>query len=427
MLVTERIKVKWSDELHDLCHESKDLYNRANYLIRQNYFYAGDELDYQFVNYDLLYFQIKNDPSYKVLPAQLAQQTLRVLEKNWSSFFEAMKAWKANPSKFLGMPRPPKYKNRDGENVATFTNQQCWIEGGVLRFPPRMANKPGDVKTRLPDDVVISEVRLIPRGLSYIIEIVYERPEDDLQLNKKNLLSIDLGLNNIVTCADNIGDKPFVIWGGAVKSINQYYNKKKTWLQSIKDLQGYDFETKRMQRLTEKRNWKIYDYFHKVSRIIVDHCIQHDIGTIAIGYNEEWKQHSNIGKRNNQNFVSIPFLDLVKKIEYKAKLVGIDVVLTEESYTSKASFLDLDEFAWEYCTGRRLRTVSRRGVKCRCNLYKRSNGQKIHADVNAAYNIGRKAVPEAYTGGIEGLALVPRSVVVDATVVRNQTRLAILA
>jgi putative transposase len=427
MLVVERIKMKWSQGLRDLCHASKDLYNRADYLIRQNYFYAGDELDYQFVSYNLLYFQIKDDDAYKILPSQLAQQTLRVLEKNWSSYFASMKEWKANPSRFKKMPHPPNYKKKEGEFVATFTNQQCHVEDGWLRFPPRMAGKPDDVKTRLPDDTIISEVRVVPRGLSYIIEIVYERREIDLQLNKNNQLNIDLGLNNLVTCTDNIGGEPFVIRGGAVKSMNQYYNKKNARLRSIRDLQGHVFETKQMQRLAEKRNWKIADYFHKVSRYMVEHCIQHGIGMIAIGYNEDWKQHSNIGKRNNQNFVLIPFLDLVKKIEYKASLVGISVVLTEESYTSKASFLDLDEFTREGCTGRRIRSLTVKGKRCRCNLYKRTNGQKIHADVNGSYNIGRKAVPEAYAEGIEGLALVPRSVVVDTTVLRNRTKLAILA
>lgn len=422
MLITERIKVKLSREMHDLCHASKNLYNRANFLIRQNYFVLGDEIDYKFLYYDDLYFQIKNDETYKTMPAASAQQTLIMLEKNWSSFFASLKEWKANPSKFPGRPGPPRYKTKNGEFIAGFTNAQCKIKNEWLCFPPKMKNKPDDVKTRLSSDDNVREIHIIPRGLSYIIEIIHDKPEIDLHLIKKNVLGIDLGLNNLVTCTSNIGEHPFIVRGGAVKSINQYYNKKKARLQSIKDLQGYTFETKRMQLLIEKRNWKIADYMHKTSRYIVNYCIEHNIGTIAIGYNDEWKQNIDIGKRNNQNFVSIPFLDLVEKIDYKARLLGIDVVLSEESYTSKASFLDLDAFTREGCTGKRLRSISENGIKHKCNLYKRNNDQKIHGDVNGSYNIARKAIPDAFAEGIEGLALVPRSVVVGTTVPRNQTK-----
>jgi putative transposase len=204
-----------------------------------------------------------------------------------------------------------------------------------------------------------------------------------------------LGLRNTVTIANNIGEKPIAVKGGALKSINQYYNKERARLQSAYDQQGIKTGS-RLLKLTEKRNRKIKDFFHKLSRGIVKWCVGHDVGTIVVGYNGGgWKQRLNLGRRNNQNFVQIPFQKLLQQVCYKAEEAGITVLVREENHTSKCSFLDLEPLGHhEEYTGRR---ISR-------GLFRSNKGVVINADVNAAYNIIRKAFPKAFTAdGIEGV------------------------
>ncbi len=156
-------------------------------------------------------------------------------------------------------------------------------------------------------------------------------------LDKNKIIGIDLGVSNLVTIANNIGLKPIVVKGGIAKSINQYYNKERARLQSIYAKQGIK-EGKKLKKLTEKRNRKFHDYFHKVSKFVVDYCKDNNIGTIVIGHNKGWKQEVGLGNKNNQNFVQIPFNKLIEKIRYKAEEQGIRVIVREEGYTSKCSF-----------------------------------------------------------------------------------------
>jgi len=207
-----------------------------------------------------------------------------------------------------------------------------------------------------------------------------------------------------VTIVNNAGLKPVVIKGGVVKSINQFYNKAHAKYKSIKDKQDLASETKRLQNLTRKRNNKIHDLFHKISRIVIGYCITHDIGTIAIGYNKAWKQGARLGKRNTQQFVQVPFLKLVKQICYKGRLLGVNIVLVREDYTSKCSFIDGESVEkHEKYLGQRFS----RG------LFRTMTGVLINADVNAGYNIIKKAVPNAtFADGIEGEGLNPYSIAV---------------
>jgi putative transposase len=393
MRVVERVQVKYSKELSRLCHLAKNLYNFANWEVRQFLFHLGE-----FVNYYDLEVMLKGSPAYKSLPAQTSQQTLRLVARNWKAFFRAMKSWKQDPSKFTGRPRPPGYKKKDGESIAIFTNQNTRIRDGKIHFP-RKCNLPL-LKTRVTN---YQQVRVLPRGNVYIIEIVYEREEVDLKLNGKNVLGIDIGLANLVTTANNVGLQPIIVKGGVVKSTNQFYNKERARLTSIRDKQKYSFQTRKLQRLNIKRRNKMGDTFHKVSRYLVNYCVENDIGRIVIGYNAGWKQNSNLGRRNNQNFVNVPFYQLVQNIEYKAKLVGIEVTLQDESYTSKCSFLDNED------VGKHSKYLGRR---VRRGLFRSRNGTLINADVNAACNIIRKAFPETlWVDGIEGVGLHPVSVV----------------
>ena len=402
MLLTERIILKTNKQipkqhLSYLCHIAKNLYNEANYQIRQNFLKKKT-----WIRYNELYQKIKSSENYKLLPAQTSQQILRFLDRNWKSFFRTLKVWKKDPEKFSSRPRIPKYKRKDGEFVVIFTNQQCKIKNGWLHFPKKSRLSP--IRTRITNH--LHQVRIIPRGEKYVIEIIHEKEPIDLKLNGNRIVGIDLGLNNLVTVVNNAGLEPFIIKGGIVKSINQYYNKQLAKLRSIKSKQGYKFEMKRIQRLTLKRNNKIMDVFHKISRKIIQYCIEDDFGRIIIGYNQGWKQKIKMGRRTNQNFVQVPFLNLVKMIQYKALLVGMNVELVDESHTSKCSFLDGESIEHhEHYAGRRVK----RG------LFKTRSAKLINADVNGAYNIIKKAVPKAFdkVDGIEAFGVTPVSVRIE--------------
>jgi len=406
MQLTEQIQLKTAPELSHLCHLAKNLYNEANFEFRQFFFNLGE-----FVNYYDLQVMLKNTACYKALPAQTSQQILDLVVKNWKGYFAAVKEYKINPAKFLGCSKPPHYKEKKGESIAIFTNQNTRLKDGYICFPKKCHLPP--IKTRL---VQYQQVRILPQGIGYIIEIIYNAPEMDLGLNRDNVIGIDLGLNNLATIVNNIGKQPIVVKGGIVKSINQFCNKINSKLQSIKDKQGYKFQTQNQLRILKKRNNQIQDVFHKTSRWIIQYCIQNDIGTIVFGYNPEWKQEINIGHKNNQNFVQVPFAKLIQMIEYKAKLVGLQSIQQEESYTSKCSFVDNESIEKHTSySGTRLRSISIHGKKVRCNLFRRANGQYLNGDVNGAYNILRKAVPNAFAEERAGLALVPHSLAMQST------------
>ncbi len=396
MRLTEQIQIKKTANLSYLCHLSKNIYNVANYYVRQELFHLGDWLRY----YDLWYM-LKAKEAYKKLPSQTAQQILRLVDKNWKSFFNSLKKWRAQPRKYQSRPRPPKYKKKNGEFLLIFTNQQCRIKEGYLHFPEKVAISP--IKTRIESQ--LHQVRIVPKGLYYIVEIIYKKDVKNLKLDRKRILGIDLGLANIVTMVNNAGLQPAIIKGGIAKSTNQFYNKQLAKYKSDKDKRGIAFETRRIQKLTKKRNNKINDQFHKISRKIINYCVDNNFGTIIIGYNQFWKQKINIGHINNQKFVQLPYFKLISQIRYKSKLVGIDVILEEESYTSKCSFLDNESIQkHKNYVGKR---ISR-------GLFRSKKGIILNADVNAGYNIIKKVIPNAVlVDGIEGIGLYPYSIVVS--------------
>jgi putative transposase len=395
MKLTEQIQLKKTAQLSLLCHSSKNLYNLANYYVRQELFYLGDWL-----RYHDLWYMLKHKEAYRKLPSQTAQQVLRVVDKNWKSFFNSCKEWRECPGKFQGRPRPPKYKKKAGEFIVLFTNQQCRIKEGFLYFPEKAGISP--IKTRLKER--LHQVRIVPKGIYYVIEIIYEKEGVDLNLDETRIIGIDLGLNNLVTMVNNAGIRPAIIKGGAVKSINQFYNKKLAKYKSDKDKHGLMTVTRRLHRLARKRNNKIHDFFHKISRRIINYCIENDFGTIIIGYNRDWKQGITLGRKNNQNFVQLPFHKLIHQLKYKSELVGISVLLEEESFTSKCSFLDGEPITKHECY---------MGKRMSRGLFKSKKGILINADVNAGYNIIKKAVPNAISAdGIEGVGFHPCSVAI---------------
>jgi len=389
--LTEVIQIKHSIELSKLCHLTKNLYNLANWYVRQDFFNLNNLLTY----YDLD-FILKNKEAYQNLPSQTSQQILKYVYRNWKSYFRGLEEYKSNFKKFKRKPRIPKYKKKNGESVVIFSNQQCTIKQGYLRFPKRVNIDP--IKTRITER--LKEVRMIPLGAKYKVELVYEKEKTDLGLDKKHVLSVDLGLNNLITAVNNNGCRPFIIKGGMIKSINQYYNKQLAYYRSIENKKGNFTDTKRIQKLHLTRNNKLTTLFHRISKSKIEYCIHNDIGTVVIGYNHGWKQKINIGKRNNQKFVQIPFLKLVKQIEYKAQLKGIHFLTVNENYTSKCSFLDKEPIGkHEKYAGKR---ISR-------GLFKSSKGVLLNADVNGAFNIMKKSFPNAISvDGIEAFGLMPQ-------------------
>lgn len=422
---TEQI---WIDDeefisiLSELCRISKNLWNEANYIVRQLFTEKdknGNRIG-QYMKYSDLDYMIKNksDNYYRIPPAT-SQQILKILDRSWKSFFEAIKDWKLNPSKYLRRPRLPGYKAKDGESLLVFTNQQIKIRDGYLIFPKKLNIL--KIKTRLDEETNIREVRIIPKGGKYVIDIVYKIDEPQLDLNKDRIIGIDFGLRNIVTISNNIGYKPICIKGGVLKSINQYYNKMLAELKTIysKDILVCSIKDRSLisrktgpaiQRLTLGRNRKVKDVMHKYSRWIVGYCIQHNIGTIVVGHNPGQKQDINLGTKTNQNFVQIPEYLLRKMIKYKGDEIGISVLDQEESHTSKCSFLDDEP------VGHSGRYMGKRiyNTTCHGGLFRSSIGKIINADVQGAYNIIKKAIPNAFMNlkviradGIEGVGLHP--------------------
>ncbi len=396
-LRTEQIMVKkHKSSISHYTHISKNLWNEANYTVRQQFFKDSKRIRYTQLN------QIfKCSENYKELSAQTSQQILKVLDRTWTAYFRATKQYTKRPDLFLGEPRIPKYKKKDGKFLLIFTNQQCSIKDGFIRFPKKFNMS---FKVRLDDPTDLREVRIIPKGGGYSLEIIYDRPLlKKHSLNKDNIIGIDYGLTNIVTIANNIGLKPIVVKGGSIKSMNQFYNKQRAKLQSVYDKQGIKEGTK-MTRLTNKRNNMMKDAMHKLSRLIIDYCITNDIGTIVIGHNRHWKQKINLGRRTNQNFVSIPYYLLTRCIEYKAENHSIAVKLQDESHTSKCSFVD----------GESVRHHDKYvGKRVKRGLFRTRLNHIINADVNAGLNIIKKSTPEAFnhmndiTGQDIGTGLVP--------------------
>ncbi|WP_353931022.1 transposase [Okeanomitos corallinicola TIOX110] len=389
-------------EIDKLCFAAKNLYNYANFHIRQSFIFAQKYLDY-----NCLAKQLKGTEPYQALPAKVAQQVLLGLHRNWLSFFAAIKAYAEDKSKFLGRPKLPKYKHKEkGRHLLVYTAQAVSkpkMKSGLIHLSQTQIHIPTKV-----DYCYLNQVRIVPKIDHYVVEVVYEKEETDYGLDPNSIAAIDLGIDNLATLTSNQpGFTPVLVSGRIIKSINRYYNQRKAQLQSL--LPNHQKTSKRLQSLTKKRNFQVDDYLHKASRLIIDHLVKCGIGTLVIGQNSLWKQNVNLGSRNNQNFVCIPHTRFVHQLSYKAKLVGINVLVSEESYTSVASFLDQDVIPTYGKVDSKEVKFSGRRIKTK--LYRAGNGLLIHADVNGSLNILRKVVPTAFSLGIEGVVVRPVGVI----------------
>jgi putative transposase len=378
--------------IDEAAFKSKNLYNYANYIVRQKFIFEGVYLNYQTM--DKL---MQSHETYKALPTKVSQQVLMLLHKNWLSFFEACKAYREEPEKFTGQPKLPKYKHKtEGRNILIYTIQALGGargkgKGALQRGLIQPSGLSITVTTRQ-NPSTINQVRIVPRHGFYVVEIIYEHEQTKSAVDPALYAGIDIGLDNLAALTSNLpGFVPVLVNGRPVKSVNQFYNKRRAELQSKL---GHTGTTKRMERLTNKRNRRIGHYMHTASRWIVEDLVAHGIGTLVVGKNDQWKQEANMGKRNNQNFVGIPHARFISMLSYKAELAGITVILTEESYTSKASFLDCD--AMPVYDPHRKEKPTFSGRRIERGLYRAADGTLINADCNGSGNIIRKVAPDAF-------------------------------
>jgi putative transposase len=386
--------------IDEAAFKSKNLYNAALYEIRQSFIHEG-----KYLNYNEMDRRMQSHEAYKALPAKVSQQILVFLDNNWTSFFEAREAYEEDPSKFTGRPKLPKYKHKtEGRNILVYTVQAIskrGLEHGLIQ--PSML--PISVKTKQKD---ISQVRIVPRNGCYVVEVIYTKEPVQANVDPSFCVGIDLGVTNLAAIASNRkGFVPRLVNGRPIKAWNQWYNKRMKELK--KQLPKADRErvTKQMERISNTRNRQIDHYLHTASRRIVDFLVENGIGTVIIGKNPLWKQECGMGRKNNQNFVSIPHARFIGMITYKATLVGIGVEVREESYTSKASFLDLDPIPDYKPNDDTEHVFSGKRIGRRNRLYRTKDGRKICADVNGAYNILRKSKPDAFAKGTAGYVVHP--------------------
>ena len=373
MILSERHIIKNSElfnELDNMCFLSKNLYNKGLYIVRQHFFNTE-----KYLNYNTLENILKKskDVDYYALPTKVSQQILMVLDNNFKSFFKLLE--KKKKGLYKEKVKIPKYLDKDSRNLLIFTSQAIskkFIKNGIIK----LSNVKHVVKTKVK---VVKQVRIIHKGNHIVVEVLYEKQSKDIVTNNR-YAAIDLGLNNLATISSNV-TKPFIVNGKPLKSINQYYNKTKSNLQS--KLKNNEKSNKRISSLNLKRNNKINDYLHKSSTFIVNYLVSNNISMLIVGHNKEWKQNIKIGKKNNQNFVSIPHSRFKELLKYKCELEGIKYIEIEESYTSKCSFLDNEEIC---------KHTSYKGKRVKRGLFKSNDGTLINADVNGSLNILKKVV-----------------------------------
>jgi putative transposase len=320
---------------------------------------------------------LKYEPAYLALKeisdSYLPMQVLRQVEQTWRSYFNALKVWKKKPTKFLGRPRLPGYKAKDGLHMLNFPRRRVRIRGTKILFARNLMVRgfPTFSVGKLPlTRETCSGARLLPFYDRFVIELFYEGQIEVFPSFKglPRAIGLDLGITNLVATSDGL-----LVKGGVVKTINQWYNKQLAIYQALAKKHNQQNKTCRMQRMHRVRANKIRDFFHQTSRIIINHCLQNNINTLIIGYNPLWKQQCKLGKRINQSFVQIPFYKLLYMLKYKARLVGITVILVSETHTS------------QQCSSCGI--INKNNRKTRGLYLCGSCGLRLNADHNAALNI----------------------------------------
>lgn len=367
MLVVERHWTSGSEEMVRLCGLSRDLYNRANFLMRRSWFARERQ-----PGIGQLVEAVRGLDCFKSLHnTKTAKQTLFMLLADWGTFKKTLGVYGRHPEKFRRRPKPPGYK----EKLAQVAFYRETIKHGQGKYKARSG-----VITPTNDLFTITsrrdyqQVVVTPKAFGFVIEVKYERPiekEGQPKLKKGRMCFVDPGVNNLMAITSD-QTRPVLVNGRPLKSFNQWLNKKPT--------------SKRRQ---VKRYWRVENYLHHAANVLVTYCVENQIGTVVIGRNDGWKTEVNIGHRNNQNLCFIPHDKLWQKIEYRAKLIGLEIRYQEEAYTSQASFLDRDPLP-EYAKG--LKPPAFSGKRIKRGLYTSAAGIVVNADANGSANIGRKVI-----------------------------------
>ena len=389
--------------LRELCRLSKNLYNVGLYSVRQFYF---DNQDY--LRYESNYHACKSNENYQLLQTDIGQQTLKVVDRSMRSFFNLLKLARIGNYKYQQI-NLPRYLKKDG--YFPLIMPRIIIKDGFFTVPMSREFKKTHKPVRIPfpkrlEGKKLKEVRIIPRQKAqwFQVEFITLGVSEVIDLDKDQALAIDLGLNNLATCVDTHGNS-FIVDGKYLKSVNQWYNKLNAKYSRIKSHQDLKEFTNRQGRLLRKRDYQMRDYLSKTARLIVNYCLKKELGVLIIGTNKNWKQEINIGSRNNQNFVQIPHYSLRKKLSGLCERYGIEYIEQEESYTSKASALDNDDLPIYNANNSEKYKFS--GKRVKRGLYQAKNGKLINADVNGAWNIGRKSKHNGFSVVSSGLLTSP--------------------
>ena len=359
-----------------LCRLSKNLFNVALFECRQYFFNERKRLTYE-SNYHLC----KSNENYRLLNTDIAQQTMKVVDRSMRSFLGLLKA--ISVGRCDQRPKLPNYLPKEG--YFPLIIPRIRLKDGYFAVPMSREFKEeyGEVKIQLPErlkDKKIKEVRIHPKYSArwFEIEYIYEDEKIEASVDSDKAIAIDLGVDNLCGCIDTDGHQ-FLIDGKRLKSINQWYNKRNAQLQSAKDKQGIKSFTNKQARLYQWRSNCVRDYLNKSVRTIINHCLKQDIGKLVVGYNPGIKQKISIGKSNNQNFVQIPFWQLRSKLEALCLRYGIEYFEQEESYTSKASFYDQDEIPVYNADNPSKQKFSGRRIKR--GLYRTENKHLVSSDI----------------------------------------------
>lgn len=414
---THRIKSnhKSYQTLIRLSHLSNNLYNQANFIVRQNFICNNHYLNY-YKLYKLFRRHHDLQDNWNQLSSQTRQQIIRLLDQNWKSFFRSIKDYKKNKFKYLGRPKLPKYRESGDQFILILASQEFKHKDDGYIYLAKKYNRL-KIKTQLTTEK-INQIRIIPKHQYFKIEVIYEKDiNSNACLDDDKVASIDLGLNNLATLVTNFDTEPMIYNGKKLKSINHYYNYKillaqkelnlkqnhiklhnkikraKTALE-MKSLYNNNIErfnelieshthqklqqytSNKMKRLWLKRDNKMNNELHKISRSIIDYCLDYHIKTLIIGHNKNQKQ-----KNKLKHFTQIPIFRLIQMLYYKAEEYGIKVVKVNEAYTSGTSFLDQEYPNKDHYDKKR---------RVKRGLFKTNHGQFINSDVNAAYQIMQK-------------------------------------
>ena len=370
------------------CSRSKNLYNKTLFIYRQAFTGNHDKIEdfkpiirhEKFISSFELVKQmakLKDEDYYAITKKNSGTQVVCQVDRVMKSWFAALKSYKKDPSKFRGRPRIPSYKKKNELNclIYTYVDAKLQKDGTI--------NLRRDIKLPIHTNLKnFQQIRLVPEAGYVQVEIIYNKEINGTNLDKTRAIGIDLGLNNLMAITSNIGNISNLVNGRPLKSINQYYNKRKAHLTSLVE-KGKLKSSKRLRHLEMKRTCKIKDYLHKTSRRVVELMEQNNIGTCFIGHNKGWKQEISIGSKNNQNFVSIPYSLLINMLKYKLEEKGGQLIELNEAYTSKCSFLDNEEICkHEFYKGKRIK----RG------LFLSSDKKALNADINGSLNILKQGI-----------------------------------